>query len=227
MSKPCLYLVGTPLSENAPLSESAIAVLNQCDAIIGESRPVLDRYLKGQDLKAERFHLDPPRKDEMELLWGTLQRISEIGGVAALLSDVGMPVLFDPGFEVLEKCRKLGFLVRTVPSPTSWATACAVSGWSPPFLIQGFLDRDNAIRAKELKSLKASTAHLVLMETPYRFRKFLEQITKTFGDKRQAFLAWEIAKSGETYVWGTLSEISRYAEQNNLEKGEFVLLLKA
>ena len=227
MSDAILYVIGSPLAEGQALPPHAVEILQSCDLVIGETRPVLDRYLKHHDVKGERFHLDPPRRDEQELLNEGLERIAKTGGKAALLSDVGMPILFDPGSSVLETCRRLGLSIRTVPGPTSWATACSVSGWAPPFLIYGFLDRDAKIRESELRRLMRSPENIVLMETPYRFLRLLADLQKHLGPKHQLFLAWEISKKDESYFWGTITEVLRYAEKKNYEKGEFVLLLKA
>lgn len=224
--KPTLYIIGTPLSESKPLSKEAVEILQTCPFIIGESKPVLDRYLKGHDAKGERFHLDPPRPDEKAFILEALDKCKKENQSVALLSDVGLPILFDPGDYVLEHCKKLGFQIRSVPGPVSWATACAVSGWGPPFLVYGFLGRESGERARELARIKKSDAHTVLMETPYRFKKLLKELVEALEPKRPVFLAWEIGKAEEDYYWGPLTDLTRYAESRGMEKGEFVLLIK-
>lgn len=222
---PTLFLIGTPLDEAHPLSPEAVQVLSQASVIVGESRKVVDRYLKGHTVPAERFFLDPFRKEEWQALTQAIEALKEDASVC-LLSDVGMPILFDPGKEVLEFCQKKKFAIKTVPSATSWATACAVSGFAPPFFLHGFLERDAAQKAQELSRLKRTDAHLVLMETPYRYRGFLKLLQETFGKPAQVFLAWNIAQKEEHYFWGTLDELEKWSMRLQLEKGEFVLILK-
>lgn len=222
---PTLFLIGTPLQEDHKLSPYALEKLDQSQIVIGESRKVLDRYLKGHARAAERFHLDPPRKDEWDALTDALGKLPEDANVC-LLSDVGMPILFDPGREVLEFCRKKKFKIQSVPSATSWGTACAVSGFSPPFYIHGFLTKETEERKRELKNLKTGQGHLVLMETPYRYKNLLKDIEDVFGPQCPLFLAWEIGQETERYFWGTLKELLAFNAQEKLEKGEFVLIVQ-
>ena len=65
------------------------------------------------------------------------------------------------------------------------------------------------------------------MDTPYRFRVLLEGCRDLLGLKREAFLAWEIAKPDERLVWGTLGTLEKAANTHSLQKGEFILILKA
>jgi len=102
-----------------------------------------------------------------------------------------------------------------------------MGGTSPPFHIHGFLPREGPERDKALKSLAGLKAHCVLMETPYRFQAFLDQLIRVFGSGRRAFLAWEIGKDSEFYFWGSLREILDESRRRSLQKGEFVVITRA
>jgi len=225
-----LYIVGTPLDEAAPLSVEAAQAIREADLVIGENRKNSYRYLKAAGIEKNSevlFFLDPYRKDEWELMSAEIGRLGKVGGSVALFSDCGMPLLFDPGLEVLELCRQKGFKIRTRPSATSWATACALSGFPTPYHIVGFLERDGANRLKSLKTSAALDAACVFMDTPYRYELLLKQLVEAMGPNRRAFLAWEIAKSSEIFIWGTLGEIVRESKKKKLERGEFILITGA
>jgi len=229
MTKKILTLLGMPLDENAFPSPAVCDHLKNADLVVGENRKVTLRYLKRARANQNQdsiFFLDPPRKDEQKQLDDALRKLSQTGGKAALLADCGMPVLFDPGKNVLDQCRKLGFEIHSCPGPTSWATACSVSGWEPPFSVLGFLPRDNKERERALYHVKDSRSHTVLMDTPYRFGKLLGQLILVLGQKRHAFLAWEISLPNERFLWGSLEGIQRQANSDGLIKGEFVIIIK-
>lgn len=228
-SKPTLLLIGVPLDDNAPLPEPSRVALAAAKIVVGESRKVTFRYVKeaGGAPPPEVFLLDPPRKEETEAMEEALVALKKEGGTAALLSDTGMPVLFDPGAEVLEFCRRQGFAVRTVPTATSWATAAAASGFAPPFYVPGFPPRDEAERRAWWAELRAIPAHAVILETPYRFRLLLKQLHETYGPSRRIFLAWEISKPAELLFWGTTAETEKFAGQHGLEKGEFIVIVES
>ena len=223
------FVLGMPLDEEADISEQARATLNLATLIIGESRKVAFRYLKQTDGGKTKtiFLLDPPREDNLRELHNALVACRDRGEHAALFSDAGMPILYDPGREVLEWAKLLGFRVRSVAGPTSWGMAAALSGFLPPFYLVGFLPRSTEERSLALRDLAKQDGHLVLMDTPYRFRVLLEGCREKLGPKREAFLAWEIAKQEERLLWGSLSHLEKLADSLQLQKGEFVLIVKA
>lgn len=223
-----LWIVGTPLDETARLDEGPRRALGAATVVVGESRSVTMGHLKraevpGLDTKAI-FFLDPPRPAETEAMEAALRGLAAAGGNAALLTDTGMPCLFDPGRDVLALCRKLGFAIRTAPAPTSWGTAAAASGFSEPFLVAGFPPRDDAERGAFFRALARRDEAIVLMDTPYRFKLSLKQAADAFS-RRPAFLAWELASEGERLFWGTPGDIGKEAARLGLEKGEFVLVI--
>ncbi len=228
MSETELILAGTPLDEEAPLNPATRRAAEKAQIIIGESRGVMMRYLRGvADLdKKSLFCMDPPRKDSLDAIRDALKELRAIGGTALLFSDTGMPVLFDPGSEILAHCRTLGYRIRSAEGATSWGMACALSGWEPPFLILGFPPRDSEERIAFLSGHRKVGAHLVLMDTPYRFKVLLEQAAQALGPTREAFLAWEITKPNERLLWSRLGEMAHLARREGLEKGEFILLVK-
>lgn len=232
-SMPTLWIVGTPLDEDGELTAPARTALARAAVVVGESRGITMRFVKQalgvKDLPPspgkEIFLLDPPRPEEWEAAKEALTRLARTGGEAALLSDTGMPILFDPGAQVLAFCRDAGFAVRSAPSATSWGTACALSGFPAPFHVVGFPPRDTALRRAFFQSLRALEPAIVLMDTPYRFTLSLKEATEAFGGTREAFLGWELSKPGERLLWGPLSRLAKEALRLGLEKGEFVLVV--
>jgi 16S rRNA (cytidine1402-2'-O)-methyltransferase len=223
-----LWIVGMPLAEDENLSLPATAALKNASLIIAETRRTLIRYLRRAQLEDRPFHfLDNEKKTEQDDLRITLAQAFRDGAQVALVSDVGMPILFDPGQWVLDYCRTLGFTVRSVPGPTSWGTACALSGFDAPFHLLGFLPRERDARKQLLTQSAKLNSSCVFMETPYRFKLFIEQYKECFGPARPSFLAWDLGKATEFLIWGTVVEIEHECHKRGLEKGEFVWISKA
>jgi 16S rRNA (cytidine1402-2'-O)-methyltransferase len=226
MKEATLICIGTPLDEGAPLCKKAVEALEACDLIVGESRAVTSRLLKQAKLKENHslFFLDNIRDLDRKDLENALTQGKKSGLKAGLLSDTGMPILFDPGAEVLRSCVSLGYRIRSTEGATSWGSACALSGMEPPFWVEGFLPRDTEERTRRIKDLRAISANIVLLETPYRFQAFLKQLLPEFS-ARESFLAWEITKDTEQLLYGSLDQIAKSAQRLGLEKGEFILIL--
>jgi len=230
MSKPILTVVGTPLKETEVLSTEALKALNEATIIIGENRKTLFAHLKRGAVSQEGreiFFLDPPRRQEWQMAEEALCKLLPHGGKAVLLSDTGMPILFDPGREALEFCKSKGFTIRSAVAATSWGAACSISGFLPPFHVEGFLPQKKDERLSRLRILTKLPSNIVLMDTPYRFELLLSQVIKAFGPSRAGFVAWEISdREKESFIWGSLSHIENMATNLALKKGEFVIIVK-
>lgn len=228
MSKPVFHVLGRALAENSPNSIPFQKILESSQIIIGESRKIASRILDKVKLlpEAECFFLDNQNARDEKDLEGKLKKLAREGGTACLFSDMGMPILFDPGAQVLELARKMGFLIRCLPGPTSWGTACALSGWNPPFTLVGFLPQKATDRSTALTQLISLRGHLILMDTPYRFHTLLSECLKAFGPKREAFLAWEIGNPSELYFWESLEMLQKECSARQLKKGEFILIIR-
>lgn len=226
--KSIFTVIGVPLQENQPLPLKSKQILEQCDVVVGESRKSTHRLLSKTQLKkeAQLFLMDNMSTSVLKDLEIALRQTQEQNGNACLFSDTGMPILFDPGREVLGIARRLGFSIRCEPGPTSWGTACALSGWTPPFLVAGFPPAKTLERQETLRSWAQLPYHLVLMDTPYRFQTLIKDCQEIFGAKRQVFLAWEIGSAEEVYSWSTFSELTRMTHEKNLVKGEFILIVE-
>lgn len=223
-----LFIVGTPLNDQGSLSSEAIHCLSSSDLIIAESKKNGFRFIKQAGVKEPTpiFFLDNIRENHWIELKQLIQNLAKKSSKIALFSDTGMPLLFDPGAEVLNLAKSLNYEIKSVPSATSWGSACALSGWNPPFLVFGFLPREIDDRKSRLQELKPSIYHTVLMDTPYRFEALLSQIAEVIGNEREVFLAWEISNPEEKLLWGSVQSIRREAEKLNLKKGEFILIIQ-
>lgn len=223
-----IFVLGTALFEHSPLSARSQECLAKCDLILGESHRITQARLKSIELKktCDVFYLDNIRTQDRDSLKKAIEALSKQGGRISLFSDMGMPLLFDPGKEWVLLALRMGFVLRCEAGPTSWGTACALSLWDPPFWIQGFLSQKADLRKRELQDLKSLGAHIVLMDTPYRFRSLLASCQDILGKEQDAFLAWEIGTRNENYLWGSLHEIQKTMDQKGLHKGEFILILK-
>lgn len=224
--KKSLYVIGTPLGQEG-LLPSSFAILKTAEWIVCESERVFSTLAKKSGIEIDFkkvYALDPVPSPK---IFSELKdRISKTVTHGALLSDCGMPLLFDPGTEILEFSKSSGLNIHTLASSTSWGTACALSGYAPPFFLAGFLPQKSDARKIQLENFLKIPAHLVLMETPYRFKNLIEELNEV-ASSRELFLAWEMMTSQEAYFWGNAKRLKTEIEQKNLNKGEFVLIVKS
>jgi 16S rRNA (cytidine1402-2'-O)-methyltransferase len=214
-----LFIVGTPIGNLEDMTLRGARVLGSVGLIVAEDTRVTRRLLSHLGLRA-------PLLSYHEHNWrGQLPRVLKAldTGDAALVCDAGMPVVSDPGSELVSQVSKAGYPVEVVPGPSALTAALAVSGFSgDEFAFLGFLPRRRADRRRRLRALAAFPMTLVFFEAPHRLRAMLEDVREELGD-RQVALCRELTKLHEEVFRGTVSTALEHAQS---PLGEYVVLVE-
>ncbi|MFW7377877.1 MAG: SAM-dependent methyltransferase [Oligoflexus sp.] len=198
----------------------SLNALRQSDLLIFEE----DRQAR-QSLKAAGIHRDYYKFTEHleEATLHALRLCLQNGGTACYMSDQGMPVVADPGQQLLKIAYELHASLEIIPGPSSITAALAACPFlQAGFRFLGFLPRDPQERMLELERLKVEKQVLVVLDTPYRRQPLLQAAAQAFGDQRQALLALDISGPQEAYHLGSLSKLADL----KLEKLNFVLIIE-
>jgi 16S rRNA (cytidine1402-2'-O)-methyltransferase len=146
------------------------------------------------------------------------------GQSIALVSDAGMPVISDPGEDLVSLCIKAEVPVTVIPGCTASLTGLILSGLpARRFAFEGFLPQQQGERRKALEALKNEDRTMIFYEGPHRIKKMLGDALAILGD-RPCSLARELTKLHEEVLRGTISELLRHFESNE-PKGEFVVVM--
>ena len=216
-----LYVVGTPIGNLSDFSPRAIATLEACDFIAAEDTRVTQKLLNKFTIKKSTVsYYEHNRKESGEKILGRL-----LGGEScALVTDAGMPAISDPGEDLVRLCHEAGVHVESVPGPTAFATAMAVSGLpSGRFTFEGFLSVNKPSRRAHLESVKDEERTMIFYEAPHKLAATLRDMADAFGD-REIALVKELTKLHETIERTTLfAAAEKYSEIP--PKGEYVLVI--
>ena len=149
------------------------------------------------------------------------------GEDVALISDAGTPLISDPGYRLVAQARSQGVSVIPIPGACAAISALSVSGLpTDKFRFVGFLAAKTAQRKNVLETLKSVPDTLVFYEAPHRICATLKDLIDVFGSDRIAFMAREITKTFETYIYGTIGELfEKVSADSNQQRGEIVLVL--
>ena len=217
-----LYVVGTPIGNLSDFSPRAIETLQKVDFIAAEDTRVTLKLLNKFGIKNSlvSYH-EHNRGVAGEKI---VNRILA-GENCAIVTDAGMPAISDPGEELVKLCREKGIEIESVPGPTAFATAMALSGLSSSrFTFEGFLSVTKRQRKEHLNSLVNETRTMIFYEAPHKLIYTLKDMLKYFGD-REIAICRELTKIHEEVINTTLSAAIEKYEQTP-PKGEFVLVIK-
>ncbi|KFX03472.1 16S rRNA methyltransferase [Pectobacterium betavasculorum] len=225
ISASTLYIVPTPIGNLGDITQRALAVLASVDLIAAEDTRHTGLLLQHFAINARLFALhDHNEQQKADVLLAKLQS----GQSIALVSDAGTPLINDPGYHLVRRCREAG--VRVVPLPGACAaiTALSASGLaSDRFCYEGFLPAKTKGRKDKLRELEEEPRTLIFYESTHRLLDSLQDICEVLGAERYVVLAREITKTWESIHGAPVGELLAWVkEDENRRKGEMVLIVE-
>ena len=147
------------------------------------------------------------------------------GATVLVVSDAGMPTISDPGFRLMRDAIAEGVDVSVIPGPSAVTMAVALSGLpTDRFSFEGFPPRTAGARLATFEKLRFEERTMVFFEAPHRLDDSLSDCVNVFGADRQAAICREMTKRYEETIRGTLSELSQWAQANEI-LGEITLVI--
>ena len=224
MIESALYIVPTPIGNLDDITLRAIEVLKSASLIAAEdtrhSKILLDKLGIGQ-VKLISCN-DHNEAERAQIIASEVQQ----GGVVALISDAGTPMISDPGYKLVSALSKLQVKVIPLPGPCAAITAlCASALPTDKFLFMGFLPVKDKELTEKLQSIRLSDTTTVFYESPRRILNTLNKFA-TIDPNRTVALCREMTKTFETIYRCTVSELIEHFKAHEDEvRGEFVLVV--
>lgn len=220
--KGTLYIVGTPIGNLGDITIRAIETLKSVDVILAEDTRQTLKLLNHFNI--QKHLVSYHRHNEDEKIKNVVDFLDS-GKDLALVSDAGMPVISDPGPNLIKYLVANNYNIVTIPGVTAVITAIVKSGLdSTRFTFEGFLSINKKQRKQRLESLKNEERTMVFYEAPHKLLATLKDMYEVFG-KRNICIARELTKLHEEYIHTTFEEAISKIEQFGI-KGEIVLLIE-
>ncbi|OEL04717.1 16S rRNA (cytidine(1402)-2'-O)-methyltransferase [Staphylococcus casei] len=219
-----LYLVGTPIGNLADITYRAVKTLKEVDLIACEdtrvSKKLCAHYEIATPLKSYHEH---NKIQQTEYLIEQLQE----GISIALVSDAGLPLISDPGYELVVAAREHQIKVETVPGPNAGLTALMASGLpSFTYTFLGFLPRKEKQKQEILENRMYEDSTLIIYESPHRVKDTLKTIQK-IDKNRKVSLGRELTKKFEQITTSNVDDLLNQLQEGLIPtKGEFVVLIE-
>jgi len=214
-----LYVIATPIGVTTDISLRAVEVLKTCTAVIGEEHKNTSKFLKFSGVEQKEIYILNEHSRP-----GDLNELVELAKneTVALVSDCGTPGFCDPGADLVRLCRQKNIRVQSIPGPSSLTSFLSVCGHRlDQFFFRGFLPAENKERSRELEKLKSSRVPTIVLDTPYRLKKILED-WKALSPNQKLVLGMELSTDNEMILEGTAETLLKKLA---IEKAEFVLLI--
>ncbi|WP_116475224.1 16S rRNA (cytidine(1402)-2'-O)-methyltransferase [Zobellella maritima] len=219
-----LYIVPTPIGNLSDISHRALEVLQQVDVIACEDTRHTARLLSHYQISTPTWALhDHNEQHKAEQLVTRLLS----GKSIALVSDAGTPLISDPGYHLVNRCREAGIRVVPLPGACAAITALSAAGLATDrFAFEGFLPAKQKARHDKLESLKEESRSLIFYESPRRLLDTVAELVAVMGAERQLVVARELTKTFEAIHSLPAGEMLDWlSEDDNRSRGEIVLMV--
>ncbi|MBU2979475.1 16S rRNA (cytidine(1402)-2'-O)-methyltransferase [Alteromonas sp. C1M14] len=219
-----LFIVPTPIGNLDDMSSRAIETLKSVSWIAAEDTRHTQRLLQHFSINTRSLSLHEHNESKRTAM--LCQRLKE-GESIALVSDAGTPLISDPGFVLVRRCREEGINIVALPGPCAFVTALSASGLATDkFMFEGFLPPKTGARKQVLAPLKDREFTTVYYEAPRRIFDTVSDVCDTLGQDRRIVIGKELTKAFETYVDGTAADVLTWLAADPVrQKGEFVLMI--
>lgn len=211
------YFVGTPIGNLKDFSINQIETLKNSDFILCEdtrtSKTLLNHYQI--DNKLLSFH----KFNYKEMTPKVISLLNE-GNNISLISDAGMPVISDPGLEIIESLKENEIDYTVIGGVSAFLNAYILSGFPSPFTFIGFLPSKNKDRENLLLEFRNVKSTLIFYSSVHKIEDDLKVLYEHLGN-REICIVRELTKLYEEVIFTTLSDVKPFTK-----KGEFVVVVK-
>lgn len=214
-----LTLIATPIGRTDEITLRSLELLKTADLVICESTKETSKLLKSYGIKATRYEVldEHTTKEDVGALTVLCRELNVV-----LVSDCGTPSFCDPGFQLVQTCRKENIKIQSALGASSLMGLISLSSERiHQFYFRGFLPAENVAREKEWLLLKKNKECLILMDTPYRLKKLIDECCLHL-ENRKLLLVLNLSQESETILEGPPSKIKL---QLRFEKAEFMILV--
>ena len=218
-----LYLVGTPIGNLSDISSRALNILKNVFLILcedtRETRKILSRFKIQNELSSFNRHNSNSKIPK-------IIKYLKSGKSLALVSDAGMPLICDPGENLVQNAKLHDLEIICIPGPCAAITALAVSGLPcSKFVFEGFLPRKKIEREKNLLEISKNEKTTIIYESPRRLKQLLFELKEYCGGSREIAVSRELTKKFEQHIGNNIDNVIKFFEDNQVI-GEFTLVIK-
>ncbi|MBM4139678.1 MAG: rRNA (cytidine-2'-O-)-methyltransferase [Nitrospira sp.] len=217
-----LSLVAVPIGHLDDLTVRALRTLAEADVIASEDPVATRELLAHHGITANLTSYGPTNiQDKVAILICQLQQ----GAHVALVSDMGSPVVADPGSLLVKSAHSYGIRVVSVPGPSALTAAVAAAGLpSRSWFFEGPLpETKSALRHRLQTRLRDKIATVAFCST--QSIVFAVRTIAAFAPRRHIALVCNLTKPNERIIQGRAVHVLRKLD-NAVTTQDITLIVK-
>jgi 16S rRNA (cytidine1402-2'-O)-methyltransferase len=194
-----LFIVGVPIGHPDDLTIRGLATLKQVDLIAAKNPRATQALLTHHGIHVTLTLYD--RHNAAEKVPVLLERLS-LGCQIALVSECGMPVVYDPGRLLIAAASQRNIPVEVIPGTSAVVAAAALAGLDgDAFLFEGRWTGDQRALKRRLQSLRSEHRTMIFFPPAQALKQILTLLVSILGN-RQVVVAIDVTQKTQRIVRG-------------------------
>lgn len=211
-----LIIAGLDIGNREDIPKRTINALLNSDFIVSEHATIMENVLNNLNIKyiGPMYNYLPELTDRDERINNICEKI-ESGQQVLLISTEGMPLIHDPGYEIVREVRKRNLPISVIPGPSAPIAALAVSGLdSWKFVFESDVPIDFDERDKAFRNAAVSDKTVIFFEKDWQLIQSLEHFGNIAGFNRPVAVCINLTMQNETIVRGSVQKVMDHFIKN-------------
>jgi 16S rRNA (cytidine1402-2'-O)-methyltransferase len=210
-----LYLIGVPIGHPDDITIRALRLLSSVDIVAAKRPQETEALLAHHNVRATLTTYD--RETAHEKVPLLIERLEQ-GSSIALVSDCGMPGVYDVGSLLVRAAAERGIAIVMVPGPSVATAALTLSGLEGNRVsFEGACPTGDRALQLFVKKLETQQATVVLFLDPKQVVPLLRHLSTSCGD-RTIMLAGDLTMEQEEIIRGNAHELLKRELPGSLER---------
>ncbi len=199
-----LFIVGVPIGHPDDITVRALSTLRQVDLIAAKNPQATQALLSHHGIQAAVTTYD--RENAAEKTPVLLERLHQ-GLQIALVSDCGMPAIYDPGRVLISAVAKAHLPIEMIPGASAAVAAVALCGMDGnAFVFEGRWAGGLRNITHRLQALRSEPRIMIFLPPAQTLSPLLSRILAIFGNRR-VVVARDLTKATQKVVRGRVRTV--------------------
>lgn len=211
-----LIVAGLDIGNKLDIPRRTIDALASADFIVAEHAEMMEAHCLrlGLATSCKMYNYLPDLPDRDERIDFIIEKVKS-GMNVLLIASEGMPLIHDPGYEIVKRIRDEKLEITVIPGPSAVIAALAVSGidsWKFSFesdVPEDFIDRNNAF----IKACNQDQT-VIFFEKDWQLVASLGHLGNVGNYSRKIAVCINLTLPDELIVRGTVKEVIEYFIEN-------------
>lgn len=218
-----LIVGGVGIGNFKDIPQRTMESVESCDLIVAEHGESFKRFLdnKNKKYRGEIINYLPELENRAEIIKHVIDSIVS-GKDVLLLSQEGMPLIHDPGFEIVKAVVEAELRITVIPGPTAPIAALCVSGFSTEkFIFESDVPQNTPEAMRVFSDLKYENRTTIFFDKIINLKRSLYLLSQVIGETRRVCICINLTQGTERIITKQIKQAIEWTNEPDFQELQF------